>query len=153
MEHKDENTFLEMAKDRALGTLASGTPMEQLPIPQQTIAIIYTAHGILGNGGLQYFFEADFPGSPSYSIFVEAYERIGATDCAAALRDAVALFDFVDPERHVKKRNRYLNRWQKAATSPLKDLDAVLCGNKKVWKLLEIYAAKHRAELSMRDMS
>jgi hypothetical protein len=113
------------------------------PLPLQTVLVIDSAQGIIDNGGFQYFFEADFPGMPDYSTFIDAYERIGAISCANAIREALALFDFPQPHLHLKQRLRYLNKWQRMKSSPLEPLDKVVIGNKVVWKLLEKYAKAH----------
>ena len=52
---------------------ALGNDVTLLSVPFQTIVAVTTAQGIIDNGGLEYFFGADFPNHPPYSFFVEAY--------------------------------------------------------------------------------
>ncbi len=73
-------------------------------MPAQTVLLIGTAQGVLDNGGLRYFFESDFPGRPSYETFADAYARIGAQQCADAIRQAAARFPFSDP--HLRRAER-----------------------------------------------
>ncbi|HVT80977.1 MAG TPA: DUF4375 domain-containing protein [Phycisphaerae bacterium] len=134
---------LDLAKKKAFADLARGIPLKGLAVPRQTVILVSTAQGILDNGGLQYFFESDFPEKPPYSLFIDAYERIGAADAADALKAAVALFNFPQPHRHKTKRNSSLSRFQRRKTNPLKPFDAVLSGHKKIWKLLEAYAQQN----------
>src|SRR4051794_7668624 len=84
----------------------------KLPPPVRTVACVLTGQGVINNGGLHYFFESDFPNSPPYSFFVEAYRMIGANDAADALEKAVALFPFKDPQRHVDRRNKFLDSFK-----------------------------------------
>src|SRR5580658_6853523 len=71
--------------------------MQNLPIPLRTLILVHNAQGIIDNGGLQYFFESDFVEKPPYSLFVNAYRLIGATEAADALASAVQLFPFSNP--------------------------------------------------------
>ncbi len=40
----------------------------KLPEAFQTVVVIETAQGIIDNGGLEYFFESDFPSNPPYAF-------------------------------------------------------------------------------------
>ena len=81
---------------------------DNLPSPVRTVVLVHAAQGLIDNGGLQYFFESDFPGQPPYSVFVEAYRAIGANGEADALADAVNLFPFADPHRSRERRENFL---------------------------------------------
>ena len=86
--------------------------MEDLEDPYKTVAIIYSAQGVIDNGGMGYFFENDWPNNPPYSVFADAYERIGRVDAARALRDALKSFDVPNPERNRKARMEYMKAHQ-----------------------------------------
>ncbi len=82
--------------------------ISRLTLPVQTVAMIDTAQGIIDNGGLEYFYESDFPGTPPYSFFVEAYRRIGAEAAASCLEASVRMFPFPEPHLHEAKRLQWL---------------------------------------------
>ena len=79
-----------------------------LPEPLMTFWAVFHGGGVIQNGGFQYFFENDWPDNPNYSIFIDAYERIGATGAAAAMRAAVADFPFPDPHLDFEARREHL---------------------------------------------
>ena len=54
--------------------------------PLRTVLVVYSAQGVIDNGGLAYFFERDWPHHPPYDVFVSAYEAIGLVKEAAAKR-------------------------------------------------------------------
>ena len=55
-------------------------PIAHLSPARQVFVRIYTGHAIIDNGSLPYFFGSDFPDSPDYSVFSNAYRAIGAID-------------------------------------------------------------------------
>lgn len=143
------NSLLDRASAVVFDRLeAVGGDPRKLPHPLRVVTIVYSAQGIIDNGGLQYFFEADFPGKPPYTVFVEAYEAIGLHDAAALLAQAVALFPFKTPHRWVRKRNAFLNSFRdedgRDDASPFTVLGDRLCGDPKVWKALATFVKKHR---------
>src|ERR687890_591346 len=87
------------ALDYALAEVSRIGDLRKLPARLRTVVLVHAAQGIIDNGGVQYFFESDFPGQPPYSVFVDAYHTIGAEDEAQALADAVKLFPFANPHR------------------------------------------------------
>lgn len=120
---------------------------DKLAPPVRTVVLVHAAQGIIDNGGLEYFFESDFPGQPPYSRFVEAYRRIGALEEAQALADAVKLFPFANPHRHQAHRDKLLEQFLCDSSNPPKNpfgsLTDKLCGNKNVWRRLEAYVDHH----------
>ena len=46
------------------------------------VVIVYSAWGLIENGGFQYFFESNFPGDPPYDVFTQAFRSVGLTDIA-----------------------------------------------------------------------
>jgi hypothetical protein len=125
-----------------------GVP-DKLQPPVRTVVLVHAAQGIIDNGGLQYFFESDFPGQPPYSVFVDAYRAIGADEEASALAEAVKLFPFADPHRFQTRRDKFLERFQHGGAhrsdSPFEPYTDRLCGNQNVWRLLKKYV-RHHAE-------
>jgi hypothetical protein len=139
------------AVEYAMDAVAKAKDVTKLALPVRTLALVHAAQGVIDNGGLQYFFESDFPGTPDYALFVEAYRAIGADDAAITLERAVALFPFDAPHKHVKKRNEFLENFldenEEPVDSPFEPLTDKLCGNKSVWEKLKKYVAAHSADL------
>jgi hypothetical protein len=100
-----EKSFLDRAAEYTYKELerVGGDP-SKLEVPLQTVAVLYSVQAIIDNGGFQYLFENDFPFSPPYSTFSDAYRRIGASQDAERLDKAVAMFPFESPHLHQQKR-------------------------------------------------
>ena len=120
----------------------AGNDLSKLPQPLQIVALVHAAQGIIDNGGLQYFFEADFPNTPPYSVFSDAYRAVGAVQAADALEHAVSMFGFRSPHKHLTERNHFLDAEQKRP-GRFTQLSNSLCGDKQVWVLLGEFLAKH----------
>lgn len=125
----DQEKILERASNISFRKLdAVGGDIAKLAEPFKTVAIIYSAQGVIDNGGLYYFFESDWPHQPPYSLFIDAYRRIGRTAGAEALDRAVKSFGVADPERNRAVRNRILS------TDVPMEWDDSLCGDELVWR-------------------
>ena len=137
----------------AMSAAAEAGDVSRLPAELRAVALVHAAQGVIDNGGLQYFFESDFPGKPSYKLFVDAYQAIGATDAADALAKAVALFPFADPHRHAKRRNAFLDGFNdeddEPVNSPFELLTQRLCGDKEVWRRLRAYVERNAETLGV----
>ena len=144
---------LEKAIDVAIAKVQESGDISGLEPEVRIVAMVHAAQGVIDNGGLQFFFEADFPAKPPYSVFIEAYRAIGADDAASTLERAVALFPFKDPHRHVRKRNRFLDSFKDAdgvaLNSPFEPLASALCGNAEVWRCLAGFVEKHAASFGL----
>lgn len=120
--------FLDIARRAALKRLTPGRDDPRgLSLLDQTILAVSSAQGVIDNGGFRYFFEGDWPGRPPYSFFSDAYRRIGAEGPAKCIDDAAALFPFANPERHEKRRTRFLKSL--AHTHELVQLGDRVCGD------------------------
>lgn len=107
--------------------LVGGDPLE-LEEPFQTIVLADTAIGIIGNGGLEYFFESDFPGCPDYSAFASAFGNLGLEYLANGLRQLVAQFPFPAPHQQRDLRQAFL-------ATPNAEFGAALSRlNEQVWQ-------------------
>ena len=141
------STELDHALKYALAEVERIGDPGKLPPPVRTVVLVQGAQGVIDNGGLQYFFESDFPGQPPYSVFVNAYRAIEAEEAANALAEAVKLFPFAEPHRFVARRQKFLARFLDDGThradSPFEPYTKRLCGNKKVWRLLAKYVRLH----------
>jgi hypothetical protein len=120
-----------------------------LPAAVRTVLLVHAAQGVIDNGGLQYFFESDWPGQPPYSNFVDAYRAIGAVSEASAIAAAVELFPFSEPHKHRGRRDEFLERFLDGGShredSPFEPYTDQLCGNERIWKHLAEYVATNRA--------
>ncbi|HEY5254109.1 MAG TPA: DUF4375 domain-containing protein [Acidobacteriaceae bacterium] len=137
-----EDELLERASDTVYQEMerVGGDPLK-LPLVMQPIAILYTVQAMVDNGGFRYLFEGDFPFSPPYSAFAAAYREIGASDIADLLERAVALFPFENPHLNSEGRNNYMDSLQES--DPLFLLGDMVCGDERVWKLMEEYVKNH----------
>src|SRR5690348_2208446 len=48
----------------------------------QVVILVWHASGIIDNGGFQYLFEGDFKGDPDFKRTADAFQIIGAKNCA-----------------------------------------------------------------------
>jgi len=74
-----------------------------------TVWAVTQAQGIIDNGGLQYFFENDWPERPPYALFVDAFRRIGANEAADCIQDAVQMFPSNSPHLDYEMRGDYMD--------------------------------------------
>ncbi len=111
--------------------------IDLLPKAQRVILLVHAAQGTIDNGGLQYFFENDFPGLPPYAEFADAYREIGAEDVAAVIESAVALFGFDDPHLFQADRIAFM---EVHGEELFDDLDQAICGREEVWAHVDAYA-------------
>jgi hypothetical protein len=140
----NDNKDLDSASEFAFAELerVGGDP-HKLDIPIQTVVVIFSAQGVIDNGGFQYFFESDFPQNPPYSFISDAYRRIGATEAAGYVDEAVAMFPFPDPHLSAKKRNAWMKKHAPEGSRFIEIGDRV-CGDETVWKKLAKYVAANR---------
>jgi hypothetical protein len=125
--------LLDKVSDVAFKKLADAEyRMESVEEPYKTVAIIYSAQGVIDNGGMVYFFENDWSNNPPYSVFADAYERIGRVDAAKALRDAVESFGISNPEKNRKARREYMEAHQDRFNGMV--WDDCICGDSKVFE-------------------
>src|SRR5438552_10582631 len=103
-----DDELLTKTADIVFADIYRDAPLTHLPPARQIFARIYAAQGIIDNGSLPYFFGGDFPDTPDYSIFSDAYRKIGAEDVADWLDAAVALFPSPIPHLDSEMRTRYI---------------------------------------------
>jgi len=128
---------LDRAAERAFAALAAGGgSIECLGELDRAIVVVTTAQGLIDNGGLRAFLDADFPGSPPYSLFVDEYRRVGVEEVAAAIAAATARYPFADPHRAGAERRAHHARVEADGGRLFDDLDAVACGCAEVWSAL-----------------
>jgi len=121
--------------------------------PLRTIAIVYSAQGVIDNGGLEYFFESDFPDNPPYQMFVDAYSEIGAIEEAEIIENSLSFFSLPKPELDMEGRRQFLASLPSDYSHEFSKLSEKLCGNEKIWLLLEEYAKKNKSLICIADDS
>lgn len=133
----NDDKLLDALSDEALKRLsAADSDVSRVEEPYRTIAIIYSAQGIIDNGGLTYFFAEDWPHNPAYSEFADAYERIGCIEAAKALRSAALSFGIEQPELYSEQRQAYIDANYDETSLEVRGWDDSICGDKKVWENL-----------------
>jgi hypothetical protein len=139
-------SLLEEVSEHAFSRLEEfGGDIERLPLHARALVIVYSAQGIIDNGGLEYFFESNFPSEPPYSFFTDAYHQIGAFDAAHCIDSAVAIFPFTDPHLHQQPRRDFLAGLNSSDT--FTQISDQICGNSSVWTCLSQYAERYRADI------
>lgn len=122
----------------------AGGDLEALPVELQTLLAVESAQGIIDNGGLAYFYEADFPNNPPYSFFVDAYRRIGAESAADCIEATADMFTFDEPHLFEPLRQVWLIRLQQDPAGEFHRLSERISGDESVWDRLDDYVKQHR---------
>ena len=122
---------------------AAGGDVFALPVPLQTLLLIESAQGIIDTGGLEFFYEADFPNNPPYALFVEAYRRIGADAAASCIEATARMFPFEEPHLFEELRQLWLERLRLEGAGEFARLSAAVSGDASVWTRLADYVARH----------
>jgi hypothetical protein len=123
--------------------LVGGDPLKLTPV-LQPVAILYTVQAIVDNGGFRYLFENDY--SEPYPVFVTAYREIGANEAADRLQRAVALFPFENPHGNHEGRLKFMDSLDES--HELFILGDQVCGDERVWQLMEEYVRNHHEAFS-----
>jgi hypothetical protein len=131
------------ALDVAQKRMKAACGMAKAPEPIRVAMTVCTAQGIIDNGGLQYFYEADFEGRCPYSDFVDAYRSIGALEAADLIDRSSKLFPFSDPHLFESKRQVWLDEVKEDVDHAFHDLSDRLIGNKSVFPKLKTYIEAH----------
>jgi len=119
-------------------------PLGHLSPARQIFVRIYTAQGIIDNGSLPYFFGSDFPDTPNYSVFSDAYREIGAEEVASWLDAAVALFPGPIPHLDSDMRKHYIEEHCSDYKGEMCELgDRIINQSDRVFSLLADYVKKH----------
>lgn len=118
--------------------------IERLKEPISTFLIVYSAQGVIDNGGFYYFFESNWPNSPPYEQFINAYRKIGCIKQAELLEKIVNTFNFDNPHLNQAKRLSYMNELLNEETNEVSGWGDDLCGDEEVWFNLESYYLGHK---------
>ncbi|ULU25305.1 DMP19 family protein [Dyella terrae] len=142
-----DTDVLNFASDAAFARLKdAGGDLSSLSVALRTFVMVYSAQGIIDNGGLEYFYLKDFDGQPAYDEFVEAYARIGASSAANCIDRSSRLFGISDPHMHEAKRELFLMDETGKGLQQLKFLSDAICRDASVWECLCSFVAANRTE-------
>jgi hypothetical protein len=139
-----EDELLTKTADLVFADVHRDAPLTHLSPARQVFVRIYTAQGIIDNGSLPSFFGSDFPDTPGYSVFSDAYREIGAEDVAGWLDAAVALFPSPSPHLDSDMRTRYIQEHCSNYKGQMCELgDRIIAQSDRVFSLLAVYVTKH----------
>lgn len=146
-EQTPDDDLLNRAAKVAFAGVEEDSDISVFPRPRQVFIIIYTAQGIIDNGGFEYFFESDWPDTPPYSRFSDAYREIGASDVAEWIERATTLFGVPDPHLHRELRLEYLKQHCQGDSGEMVELgDRAIRESARVFRLLAKYVRQHASE-------
>ncbi len=133
---------LDQPYDYAVSCLAAaGGDVEALPLPLQTLLLVEMAQTLIDSGGLEYFYEADFPNNPAYDVFVQAYRRIGAESAADCIEASALMFPFAEPHFFEELRQVWLEKMR--IDPQFAGLGERITGDASVWQKLSQYVQRN----------
>lgn len=133
---------LDQPYDYAVSCLgAAGGDMEALPLPLQTLLVVEMAQTLIDSGGLEYFYEADFPNNPPYEVFVQAYRRIGAESAADCIEASAQMFPFAEPHFFEELRQVWLEKMR--IDPQFAGFGERIRGDASVWEKLSHYVQRN----------
>lgn len=120
--------------------------IELLDQPCRAVVIVYTAWGIIGNGGFQYFFEMNFEGDPPFEIFTQAFRTVGLGEIAQRFSELVSLFPFNDPHQSIQKRQEFLDSQPPAFTAAMTKLEDIVYGHDDIEDILNLFLQREKGD-------
>jgi hypothetical protein len=146
---KDDELLTRIA-DTVFSEVYRDAPIGHLPPARQVFVRIYTGQALVDNGSLPYFFSSDFPDTPDYAVFSDAYRAIGADDVAGHLDAAVELFPFPTPHLNLEARKRYIQEHCSDYKGRMCELgDRIIAESDRVFSLLADHVRKHPDDFSV----
>lgn len=92
-------------------TISDKFDIENISEPERSLIAVYTAQGIIDNGGLSYFFESDFPDENAYTVMAESYRNIGKNSQPEAIEKVLAIFPNSKPHSDLRDRDAFLSKY------------------------------------------
>lgn len=117
------------------------------PGPLRTVSLIWTTHGIIGNGGFTYLLEHTYGGDAGFKLADDAFQRLDATDAFHAFQ----MFFDCFPHRTVP--DEHDSRFECYHRSSEKKRDAIddrfhRFSDEMVEKSLATFIRTHRTEIA-----
>lgn len=75
---------------------------------ERVVTLVWYAGGLIGNGGFEYLFSADFRHDPGFVLTAAAHATIGAHAAYRCFQDALALFPRGAPHADLDARRSHL---------------------------------------------
>ncbi|MFG0259515.1 MAG: hypothetical protein ACF8LK_04100 [Phycisphaerales bacterium JB041] len=139
------DALLDRAADVAFARLeAAGGDPRRLEEPYGTFVTVFSAQGVLDNGGLRYFLGNAWPGEPPYAHFSASYRTLGAAAAADTIDEAVRLLALAAPERDADAR---LERLGGPVGDRIEALNERIDGD-EVWRRLSAFVRAHEVAFS-----
>lgn len=118
--------------------------VEFLEQPCRTVVIVYSAWGIIGNGGFQYFFENNFEGDPPFDMFTQALRTVGLEEIASRFAGLVALFPFGDAHKCIRKRQEFLDLQPPDFIAAMTELENLIYKHENIEETLNAFLKREK---------
>lgn len=125
--------------DTCFKALDKVSQVERLDHPCRMVVIVYSAWGLIENGGFQYFFESNFPGDPSYETFTQAFNSVGLTDIALRFSKLVSSFPFDEPHKFPDKRQEFIDSQPSSFIALMAELEDLVYAHENIEKTLNSF--------------
>lgn len=131
---EDDVTAQEAAEDSAPDALALcyrkldavRKQLARVEEPCRTAIVVDVAWGIIGNGGLPYFFGMNFDDDPDYAVFTDAFRRVGLDEIASRFDRLVAMFPFSKPHTSPQQRIAFMDTEPADFLAAMTELEALI---------------------------
>jgi|SRR5579862_9481342 len=109
MEHEDDFVLIDRITEAATNKIREGTSIFELSETEQVAMMVNCAQGAVDNSGFYLFYDIPWPGTPAYSLFIEAFRKIGAEEVAKYFAETAALFPFENAHLDRERRLAFLD--------------------------------------------
>lgn len=113
--------------------------VERLDHPCRMVVIVYSAWGLIENGGLKYFFESNFPDDPPYEVFIQAFSSVGFTDIALRFSKLISLFPFDEPHKFPRKRQEFIDLKLSSFMTLMAEIEDLVYAHENIEKTLNSF--------------
>ena len=96
--------------DGIYGAFASrdnGVDVAAMGEHERVVTLVWYAGGLIGNGGFEYLFSADFRNDPGFVLTAAAHATIGAHEAYRCFQEALALFPRGAPQVDLEARRAH----------------------------------------------
>lgn len=125
--------------DTCFEALARVQEVKRLDHPCRVVVIVYSAWGLIENGGFQYFFESNFPEEPPYEVFIQAFSSVGLTDIALRFSKLISLFPFDEPHKFPRKRQEFIGLKPPSFIALMAELEDLVSAHENIEKTLNLF--------------
>lgn len=92
---------------RAFAARANELDVQALEPHERVATLVWWAHGVVGNGGLEYLLGGHLRGDPAFVHTAAAFEAIGATKAHRCITEALACFPRSTPQDDLEVRRAH----------------------------------------------